>query len=1074
MAAVCLHLLFALFLFSPFFLAGGILVGSTDSLTVKLPMLFAGRDDFWSGSISFWDRFTNAGSSVALCSTCPGIYAPENWIYYLLPPAWGPSAMTLIYTLKYALVGIASYFLLIEEVRSRRWALFGSVMLVLSGRAIWAVTTHENLTALLAVLIALYLFWTAHRRSLGMTALLLTVDLIILAMSPTANAAAYWFLVITVFFLYRIATQKTRIPSATLFLLAASLSLPVVAFFLARLLPLLMDLQHLSQTGFQKIRWIDETRLALRLFVPEALGVHYSASRTITTLFQQGDMSIDGDSRDYYGWTVLLLIFFLLVLRTNTITKRLVFLVIFVAIAVALNYYLEPFETLARFVLGPLFHPSSIDHFMTLGVVFLAAHAGVIVTRQIRSRVSPFWNFSLLLVALFVILYVFCIWVMVWYLQHGLGEAVIITLPSLAASAVLITLAYRFRTFVFRWWWIFPFILAGITLPIAWILNGLSNQGYHFPDHTVVLGTSWLGLAAIILWLFSMSEKEHPIRAKKRSNTALGLAAIAVVFLIIPWRQDIGVSYDLWTAGRIALVGVAKFVSVLIVGVAVTVFYIKRRISARSFWMLLLALLVTEQLVALKVHSFRVMNPFSFADARLYTPRPPVKGIGGELLQMDLARYRVDGVAQLTGMPIVAQLYGTAEPLTNFARLYKLPSTSGIKQTISNRFLKLADTLEPGLTRHGARWYVGTRPKGQRFLDLTGVKYVQDPESGAVIERPTALARFMSFENWETLSVEEALRLISSPEFAPQNLAIVSRMPAELESINLSSRLNASFGIEALEDPVRAWYSDPEVALPQWIALTYSRPIRMNRITLAAQAVGASGDEHLRAPKDFVLQGSLDGEQWRDIVTAEGWQFGKNREPRSLSFNNEMEYRHYRLMILNNGNGGGLVTVNRFTLDYQPAPLNPSESSASVLDYQEELGDRITVEVNAEKPRLVLFNDTYHPGWKAWVDGVPARLENVNYAFMGVQVPKGAKRLTLSFEPVWRGWIGWLFSLATVLAVTVVALWTFALPRLASLSVGKITPMTFKSTAHSRKIAGVLVAVMLAVGLLRILVVPLG
>jgi hypothetical protein len=55
----------------------------------------------------------------------------------------------------------------------------------------------------------------------------------------------------------------------------------------------------------------------------------------------------------------------------------------------------------------------------------------------------------------------------------------------------------------------------------------------------------------------------------------------------------------------------------------------------------------------------------------------------------------------------------------------------------------------------------------------------------------------------------------------------------------------------------------------------------------------------------------------------------------------------------------------------------------------EDDAERVTLKVRAEQPSLVLLNDTFNGGWRADVDGQPARVLRANYAFRAVEVPLG-------------------------------------------------------------------------------------
>ena len=48
----------------------------------------------------------------------------------------------------------------------------------------------------------------------------------------------------------------------------------------------------------------------------------------------------------------------------------------------------------------------------------------------------------------------------------------------------------------------------------------------------------------------------------------------------------------------------------------------------------------------------------------------------------------------------------------------------------------------------------------------------------------------------------------------------------------------------------------------------------------------------------------------------------------------------------------------------------------------------------------------YHPAWRAWVDGQPARVYATNLVMRGVLVPAGATSLELRFVPFMASWPG--------------------------------------------------------------------
>nr|MDQ6914925.1 YfhO family protein [Actinomycetota bacterium] len=96
-----------------------------------------------------------------------------------------------------------------------------------------------------------------------------------------------------------------------------------------------------------------------------------------------------------------------------------------------------------------------------------------------------------------------------------------------------------------------------------------------------------------------------------------------------------------------------------------------------------------------------------------------------------------------------------------------------------------------------------------------------------------------------------------------------------------------------------------------------------------------------------------------------------------------------------------------------------SGGTARISSYAPE---RVTVAVRATRRVELVLSDLSFPGWRATVDGEPARVDRVDYLLRGVPVAPGAHRVELRYEPgSWTvGWIVSLVGLVTLLgAVTI-------------------------------------------------------
>jgi hypothetical protein len=100
----------------------------------------------------------------------------------------------------------------------------------------------------------------------------------------------------------------------------------------------------------------------------------------------------------------------------------------------------------------------------------------------------------------------------------------------------------------------------------------------------------------------------------------------------------------------------------------------------------------------------------------------------------------------------------------------------------------------------------------------------------------------------------------------------------------------------------------------------------------------------------------------------------------------------------------------------QGVPAGPA-GTARIERYEPE---RVLLRVRATRPGEVVLSDVHYPGWRATVDGRPARLDRVNYLFRGVPVPAGEHVVEMRYRPAsWRA--GWIVSLLAVAVVAGVA-----------------------------------------------------
>jgi hypothetical protein len=80
-------------------------------------------------------------------------------------------------------------------------------------------------------------------------------------------------------------------------------------------------------------------------------------------------------------------------------------------------------------------------------------------------------------------------------------------------------------------------------------------------------------------------------------------------------------------------------------------------------------------------------------------------------------------------------------------------------------------------------------------------------------------------------------------------------------------------------------------------------------------------------------------------------------------------------------------------------PRLPGADSPGESRFVSYRPDRVRLQVSARRDALVVLLDSYDPGWRASVDGRPARLLRANVAFRAVPVPAGDHRVEMRYRP---------------------------------------------------------------------------
>jgi hypothetical protein len=81
------------------------------------------------------------------------------------------------------------------------------------------------------------------------------------------------------------------------------------------------------------------------------------------------------------------------------------------------------------------------------------------------------------------------------------------------------------------------------------------------------------------------------------------------------------------------------------------------------------------------------------------------------------------------------------------------------------------------------------------------------------------------------------------------------------------------------------------------------------------------------------------------------------------------------------------------------APRRSLRLAPQGAGYMRKSAGRACLREDFSGPGYVVFNETYAPGWHAWVDGKPAPILRAYGLFMGVAVPGGGRQVDFRYEP---------------------------------------------------------------------------
>lgn len=180
---------------------------------------------------------------------------------------------------------------------------------------------------------------------------------------------------------------------------------------------------------------------------------------------------------------------------------------------------------------------------------------------------------------------------------------------------------------------------------------------------------------------------------------------------------------------------------------------------------------------------------------------------------------------------------------------------------------------------------------------------------------------------------------------------------------------------------------------PHWVRYDLSEPRPVSFYSLICGTYGQESTQ--RMPKDWALQGSKDGLSWETIDHRTGEKNWVKGEQRFYEVEKKKQFSYYRLLIYHTVNSP-ILRLSYFTLgfDHLAFPQN-SINSTTVKQYS---SNRIEIDVFSDQDQWLVFSDTFHPGWKASVNGISTQIMEAYLVFKAIKVNKGYNRVVFEFN----------------------------------------------------------------------------
>ncbi|MGQ9636355.1 MAG: YfhO family protein [Thermodesulfobacteriota bacterium] len=299
---------------------------------------------------------------------------------------------------------------------------------------------------------------------------------------------------------------------------------------------------------------------------------------------------------------------------------------------------------------------------------------------------------------------------------------------------------------------------------------------------------------------------------------------------------------------------------------------------------------------------------------------------------------------------------------------------------------------------HGLRWKGWLRGLLLFFLilDLFGNMGFYGKERISDYFRKTKIQEIVSRDKGN-------FRVFSTPKTISMDIPILTSNPREIDvlrekhlpSFNMLLGIRDIWGIDVIrlrrsEELYRAFIHSPSISATRLLDLYGARyVISLTPIEDESRfELVYAGIEGFEGKIEELLKGNT-------------VKLYRNKNPivRGLLFKNYkvMNERSILRRLLSSEFDPESEVLLEETPPYPPSEKKDVRGEVRII---KERNQRILLEVVSGEEAILFLNDTYYPGWKAFVDGREERILRANYNFRAIVIPKGKHEVEFIYRPL--------------------------------------------------------------------------